>query len=94
MTNVERVTLHRKRKKLGQRAVTVILSQQEIDFLLAHAYELFHCRSYRCCKGHSTLARAVISRLLLEQTTSRSAIRRASEMSSRRRHAQRVVRED
>jgi hypothetical protein len=40
MTNVERVALHRQRKRLGLRAVPVILSQQEIDFLLAHEYEL------------------------------------------------------
>jgi hypothetical protein len=40
MTNVERVALHRQRKKQGLRTVPVILSQQEIDFLLAHEYEL------------------------------------------------------
>jgi hypothetical protein len=40
MTNVERVALHRQRKKLGLRPVPVVLSQQEIDFLLAHEYEL------------------------------------------------------
>ena len=40
MTNTERVTLHRQRKRVGQRPVTVIVSEQEIDFLLAHAYEL------------------------------------------------------
>ena len=34
MTNVERVALHRQRKKLGLRAVP------EIDFLMAHEYEL------------------------------------------------------
>ena len=39
MTNTERVTLHRQRKRLGQRPVTVIV-EQEIDFLLAHDYEL------------------------------------------------------
>jgi hypothetical protein len=38
MTNTERVTLHRQR--LGQRPVTVIVSEQEIDFLLARDYEL------------------------------------------------------
>jgi hypothetical protein len=38
MTNSERVTLHRRR--LGQRPVTVIVSEQEIDFLLARDYEL------------------------------------------------------
>ena len=40
MTNTERVTLHRQRKRVGQRPVTVIVSEQEIDFLLAHDYEL------------------------------------------------------
>ena len=40
MTNTERVTLHRHRKRLGLRPVTVIVSEQEIDFLLAHRYEL------------------------------------------------------
>ena len=40
MTNTERVALHRQRKKLGLRAVPVILSQAEIDFLMAHEYEL------------------------------------------------------
>jgi hypothetical protein len=34
------VTLHRQRKRLGQRPVTVIVSVQEIDFLLAQDYEL------------------------------------------------------
>jgi hypothetical protein len=34
MTNTERVTL-RQRKPKGQRPVTVIVSDQEIDFLLA-----------------------------------------------------------
>ena len=40
MTNTERVTLHRHRKRLGLRPVTVIVSEQEIDFLLARHYEL------------------------------------------------------
>ena len=40
MTNTERVTLHRHRNRLGLRPVTVIVSEQEIDFLLAHDYEL------------------------------------------------------
>ena len=40
MTNTERVTLHRQRKRVGLRPVTVIVSEQEIDFLLAHDYEL------------------------------------------------------
>jgi hypothetical protein len=40
MTNTERVTLHRHRKRLGLRPVTVIVSEQEIDFLLAHDYDL------------------------------------------------------
>ena len=40
MTNTERVMLHRQRKRVGLRPVTVIVSEQEIDFLLAHDYEL------------------------------------------------------
>jgi hypothetical protein len=40
MTNVERVALHRQRKRLGMRSVPVILSEQEIDFLVAQGYEL------------------------------------------------------
>ena len=32
--------LHQQRKRMGQRPVTVIVSEQEIDFLLAHDYEL------------------------------------------------------
>jgi hypothetical protein len=32
MTSTERVTLHRQRKRLGLRPVTVIVSEQEIDF--------------------------------------------------------------
>ena len=35
MTNAERVTLHRQRKRLGQRPVTVLVSEQEIGYLLA-----------------------------------------------------------
>jgi hypothetical protein len=40
MTNTERVTFHRHRKRLGLRPVTVIVSEQEINFLLARDYEL------------------------------------------------------
>ena len=40
MTSTERVTLHRRRKKLGQRPVTVVVSEQDIDYLLASGYEL------------------------------------------------------
>jgi hypothetical protein len=40
MTNTERVTFHRHRKRLGLRPVTVIVSEQEIDFILARDYEL------------------------------------------------------
>ena len=40
MTNTERVTFHRHGKRLGLRPVTVIVSEQEIDFLLARDYEL------------------------------------------------------
>ena len=38
--NVERVALLRRRKRKGQRAVTVIVTEPEIDFLLARDYEL------------------------------------------------------
>ena len=40
MTNVERVALHRQRERLGLRPVQVLVSEQEIDFLLARDYEL------------------------------------------------------
>jgi hypothetical protein len=40
MTSTERVALHRQRKKVGQRPIPVVLSQAEIDFLMAHEYEL------------------------------------------------------
>ena len=40
MTSTERVTLHRQRKRAGQRPIPVVLSQAEIDFLKAHEYEL------------------------------------------------------
>ena len=40
MTSRDRVTLHRQRKRAGQRPVMVVISQQEIDFLRAHEYEL------------------------------------------------------
>jgi hypothetical protein len=39
-TNVERVTLHRHRKRLGQRPVQVLVSEQDIDYLLASGYQL------------------------------------------------------
>jgi hypothetical protein len=46
MTNVERVALHRQRKKLGMRPVTVIVSEQDIDYLLASGYRLSRgCKS-------------------------------------------------
>ena len=34
------MTLHRRRNRLGLRPVTVIVSEREIDFLLARHYEL------------------------------------------------------
>jgi hypothetical protein len=40
MTIVERVARHRKRKEQGLRAVPVLLSKAEIEFLMAHEYEL------------------------------------------------------
>jgi hypothetical protein len=40
MTIVERVARHRKRKKDGLRAITVLISRAEIEFLQAHEYEL------------------------------------------------------
>jgi hypothetical protein len=55
MTNTERVTLHRQR--LGQRPVQVLVSEQEVDFLLAHEYEL----SWSCW-GHSS-AIGMVSRI-------------------------------
>jgi hypothetical protein len=39
-TSAERMRKTRQRQRSGRRAVTVIVSEQEIDFLLAHAYEL------------------------------------------------------
>ena len=36
MTSTERVTLQRQRKKLGRRPVTVVVSEREIAYLLAH----------------------------------------------------------
>ena len=40
MTSTERVALHPQWKKLGQRPVPVVVSEREIDYLLAHDYEL------------------------------------------------------
>jgi hypothetical protein len=40
MTNTERVTLHRHLKRLGLRPVTVLVSEQDIDYRLARDYEL------------------------------------------------------
>jgi hypothetical protein len=39
-TSAERMTLHRQRKKLGMRPVPVILSEREIDYLVANNYDL------------------------------------------------------
>jgi hypothetical protein len=60
MTNKERVTVHRRRKRLGERAVTVIVSDQEIDFLLAQDYELSRKngpRSVGRCRSSSQIRR-------------------------------------
>jgi hypothetical protein len=38
MSNTERSLLHRKRKRRGERPVTVIVSEQVIDFLMARGY--------------------------------------------------------
>jgi hypothetical protein len=48
MTNVERVTLRRHRKRLGLRPMTVIVSEQEIDY----DYEL-------ACTENASIGRAV-----------------------------------
>ena len=39
-TSAQRMKVHRDRKRLGLRPVTVLVSEQEIDFLLARDYEL------------------------------------------------------
>jgi hypothetical protein len=39
-TSAERTKLHRDRKRLGLRPVQVLVSEREIDFLLARDYEL------------------------------------------------------
>ena len=39
-TSAERMKLHRRRKRLGLRPVTVLVSEQEIRFLLARNYDL------------------------------------------------------
>jgi hypothetical protein len=38
-TSAERMKLHRDRKRLGLRPVMIIVSEQEIDFLLARDHE-------------------------------------------------------
>jgi hypothetical protein len=38
MSNTERSLLHRKRKRRGEQPVTVIVSEQDIDFLMARGY--------------------------------------------------------
>ena len=40
MTSAERMKLHRDRKRLGLRPVQVLVSEQDIDYLLAKDYEL------------------------------------------------------
>jgi hypothetical protein len=76
MTNVERVALHRKRKKLGQRAVTVIVSEQDIDYLLACGYQLSRVDAdsigkaveaflSRTFGGHAAAANAFLARRFL-----------------------------
>jgi DNA phosphorothioation-dependent restriction protein DptH len=61
MTNTERVTLHRHRKRLGLRPVIVLVSEQEIEFLLARDYQLrlVHARGsrYICRQGRATVGR-------------------------------------
>ena len=39
-TSAERMKLHRDRKRLGLRPVQVLVSEQDIDYLLAKHYEL------------------------------------------------------
>jgi hypothetical protein len=39
-TSAERMKLHRRRKRLGLRPVTVMVSEREIAYLLARHYEL------------------------------------------------------
>ena len=39
-TSAERMKLHRDRKRLGLRPVQVLVSEQDIDYLLAKDYEL------------------------------------------------------
>jgi len=39
-TSAERMKLHRDRRRLGQRPVQMLVSEQELDFLLASGYQL------------------------------------------------------
>ena len=39
-TSAERMSLHRQRKKQGMRPVTMVLSDREIDYLVALGYDL------------------------------------------------------
>jgi hypothetical protein len=76
MTNTERVTPHRHRKRLGLRAVTVIVSEQDIDYLLACGYQLSRVDAdsigkaveaflSRTFGGHAAAANAFLARRFL-----------------------------
>jgi hypothetical protein len=77
-TSAERMKLHRRRKRLGLRPVTVMVSEQEIDFLLARHYEL--TRADDCSIGRAVSA--FLSDSLLEGgVTNLEAIQKVREAS-------------
>jgi hypothetical protein len=39
-TSTERMQIHRERKRLGQQSVRVLVSDQELDYLMANGYQL------------------------------------------------------
>ena len=45
-TSAERMKLHRDRRRLGQRPVQMLVSEQELDFLLASGYQLFRQNTF------------------------------------------------
>jgi hypothetical protein len=61
-TSAERMKLHRRRKRLGLRSVTVTVSEQDIDFLLARHYELTRTDDHSIGRAVS----AFLSDLVLE----------------------------
>ena len=76
-TSAERMKLHRDRKRLGLRPVQVLVSEQDIDYLLAKDYELTRTDD----RSIGSAVSAFLSDSVLEGYDAQEAIQKVREAS-------------